>query len=148
MAMGQWKRERQQELWVATSDVAQTPRHVFYERLNQLPGLQEALWLDMGVSCEILRGGTIQRGDTVRIIDTRHAAVVQDPHPPSFYIPPKQRTAEMVRAAMASKRALHQTLLVHDPEGAARLQASYQKVGLTFWPRAAGDPGTNANGAA
>ncbi len=36
MAMGHWKRERQQELWVATSDVAQTPRHAFYERLNQL----------------------------------------------------------------------------------------------------------------
>lgn len=47
MAMGQWKRERQQELWVAATDVARTPRHVFYERLNQL--LAEAkfdAWLE------------------------------------------------------------------------------------------------------
>lgn len=36
MAMGHWKRERQQELWIATPDVAPTTRHVFYERLNQL----------------------------------------------------------------------------------------------------------------
>lgn len=36
MAMGQWKRERQPELWIATQDVVQTTRHVFYERLNQL----------------------------------------------------------------------------------------------------------------
>ena len=123
----------------------------YNERLNQLPGLQEALWLDMGVSCEILRGGTIQRGDAVRIIDDcqhpqqPHHGGVQDPHVPSFYVPPKQRTAAMVRAAVADKRALHQQLLVQDPEGAARLQASYQKVGLSFWPLAARDPETKSD---
>jgi len=32
----------------------------YNERMNvSLPGLQDALWLDMGVSCEILQGGTI-----------------------------------------------------------------------------------------
>jgi transposase len=36
MALGRRKRECQQELWVATTDVARAPRHVFYERLNQL----------------------------------------------------------------------------------------------------------------
>ena len=34
MALGRRKTERQQELWVATQDLAQTPRHAFYERLN------------------------------------------------------------------------------------------------------------------
>lgn len=30
------KRERQQDLWIATSDVVQTPANVFYDRLNQI----------------------------------------------------------------------------------------------------------------
>ena len=38
MALGRRKTERQQELWVATCDVARAPRHVFYGRLNQLLG--------------------------------------------------------------------------------------------------------------
>ena len=38
MAMGRWPRERQQELWIATEQMSPTPRHVFYERLNQLLG--------------------------------------------------------------------------------------------------------------
>ena len=37
MAMGtRRKRERQQDLWIATSDVVETPANVFYDRLNQL----------------------------------------------------------------------------------------------------------------
>ena len=36
MAMGRW--ERQQEFWIATEQMSPTPRHVFYERLNQLLG--------------------------------------------------------------------------------------------------------------
>ena len=30
------KRERQQDLWIATSDVVQTPGNAFYDRLNQI----------------------------------------------------------------------------------------------------------------
>ncbi len=30
------KRERQQDLWIATSDVVETPANVFYDRLNQI----------------------------------------------------------------------------------------------------------------
>ena len=40
MSMGRWKRERQQEFWLATSDVARAPQHVFYDRLGSL--LREA----------------------------------------------------------------------------------------------------------
>ena len=36
MGMGRRPTERQQELWVATQQMAAAPRHVFYERLNRL----------------------------------------------------------------------------------------------------------------
>ncbi|MFK7817685.1 MAG: transposase, partial [Planctomycetaceae bacterium] len=36
MALRKRKSEEQQELWVATSDIAKAPRHVFYDRLNGL----------------------------------------------------------------------------------------------------------------
>ena len=36
MALGRRESERQQELWVATRDLAAAPRHVFYERLNRI----------------------------------------------------------------------------------------------------------------
>lgn len=36
MALGRKKEERQQEFWVAMQDLAQTPRHAFYEHLNRL----------------------------------------------------------------------------------------------------------------
>jgi transposase len=37
MAMGtRQKRERQQDLWIATSDVVETPANAFYDRLNQI----------------------------------------------------------------------------------------------------------------
>ena len=36
MALRKKKTEEQQELWVATADIAKAPRHVFYDRLNKL----------------------------------------------------------------------------------------------------------------
>jgi transposase len=36
MAMGKRKRERQQDLWIASADVAEAPSHPFYRKLNQL----------------------------------------------------------------------------------------------------------------
>jgi len=36
MSMGKRERERQGDLWLATSDLAQSPGHPFYERLNAL----------------------------------------------------------------------------------------------------------------
>jgi transposase len=39
MAMGtRKKRERQQELWIASQDVVESPRNVFYDRLNSILG--------------------------------------------------------------------------------------------------------------
>jgi transposase len=36
MALGKRRESRQQELWIAAEELARTPRHVFYERLNRL----------------------------------------------------------------------------------------------------------------
>src|SRR5712675_108559 len=36
MAMGTRKRERQQDLWIASKDVVETPANAFYDRLNQI----------------------------------------------------------------------------------------------------------------
>jgi len=36
MALGRRAKERQQALWVAVSELAPAPRHIFYERLNAL----------------------------------------------------------------------------------------------------------------
>ena len=37
MAMGtRRKRERQQDLWIVTSDIVETPGNAFYDRLNQM----------------------------------------------------------------------------------------------------------------
>src|SRR5713226_4083320 len=36
MAMGTRKRERQQDLWIATKDVVETPANAFYDRLNAI----------------------------------------------------------------------------------------------------------------
>ena len=36
VALRKKKTQEQQELWVATTDIAQAPRHVFYDRLNKL----------------------------------------------------------------------------------------------------------------
>ena len=38
MAMGTLRQEGQQEVWVATKDVVESPRNVFYDRLNEIPG--------------------------------------------------------------------------------------------------------------
>ena len=40
MSMGNRDRARQADLWLATSDLAQSPGHAFYERVNGL--LKEA----------------------------------------------------------------------------------------------------------
>jgi hypothetical protein len=41
MAMGtRQKRERQEELWVVSSEVVSSPAHAFYDRLNQILRLE------------------------------------------------------------------------------------------------------------
>ncbi len=36
MSMGRRQQQRQADLWIATTDLAHAPGHVFYDKLNQL----------------------------------------------------------------------------------------------------------------
>ncbi len=44
MAMGRREKEQQGDLWLPTTDLARSPGHPFYERVNQL--LREATFDD------------------------------------------------------------------------------------------------------
>ena len=70
MAMGtRRKRERQQDLWIATSDVVETPANVFYDRLNQAHKAEHAVDLTSGALLAL----TLQpanEGDTTTIHKT------------------------------------------------------------------------------
>ncbi|MCX7394779.1 MAG: hypothetical protein NTW75_11705 [Planctomycetales bacterium] len=47
MAMGHWRTEQQQEFWIATDELSQTPRHVCYQRVNEwLAKAEFASWLE------------------------------------------------------------------------------------------------------
>jgi len=47
MAMGHWQTEQQQEFWIATDELSQTPRHLFYQRVNEwLAKAEFASWLE------------------------------------------------------------------------------------------------------
>ena len=107
---------------------------MYNERKNGIPGLMEALWNDAGVSCQVLQGGRIAVGDAVVILE--ELMDTDEGHQsPGFFVRPSQRTAAMVRSALAKSRLAKAELLELDREGVERVQASYSSVGLTFWPR-------------
>ena len=100
--------------------------------------MRSAIWNEAGVNCEIVRGGKIHPGDAVRAVPGSY-----DPERcedggkgDTFYLRPKLRSFEQVKAGKRGLAALHQRLLKTDPEGAARVQAAYATVGLSFFPRA------------
>jgi MOSC domain-containing protein YiiM len=110
---------------------------MYNERKNQTPGLMEALWDAGGVSCEVLEGGDIAVGDEVTVGHPNGEGLPVDAGHRSegFFIRPSKRTAAMVRDALEGSRALHGKLFASDPEGVDRAQASYDSVGLSFWPK-------------
>lgn len=110
---------------------------MYNERRNQTPGLMEALWDAGGVSCEVIEGGEISVGDEVTVHPNNDEGLQVDPgHRTSgFWVRPSKRTAQMVREALEESKAVHKEMLVSDPEGVARAQASYESVGLSFWPK-------------
>jgi MOSC domain-containing protein YiiM len=108
---------------------------MYNERKNCIPGMMKAIWNESGVSCEVLTGGPIGVGDVVEILDEK-GKVDDGNQPPGYYVPPSRRTTEMVTEAIKRKREEKKMLLeICDPEGVARVEASYGTVGLTFWPR-------------
>jgi MOSC domain-containing protein YiiM len=121
---------------------------MYNERKNGIPGMMEAIWNESGVSCQVLVGGSISVGDSVQIIpvppvplngEDANANVLEatDPgnQPPGYYVPPSKRTTKMVMGALQMMRETKKQLAATDPEGVARVEVSYQSVGLSFWPR-------------
>lgn len=108
---------------------------MYNERKNGIKGLMEAIWNQSGVSCQVLTGGTIAVGDTVEILKKQNGMVDDGIQPPGYYTPPSKRTTGMVTGAMKMMREEKKKLLEIDPEGVKRVEASYQTVGLTFWPK-------------
>lgn len=110
---------------------------MYNERKNQTPGLMEALWDAGGVSCEVLEGGDIAVGDEVTVGHPNAEGLPVDAghRPESFFIRPSKRSAAMVREALEESKTLHAELVASDPEGVDRAQASYESVGLSFWPK-------------
>lgn len=110
---------------------------MYNERKNQIPGLMECLWETGGVSCEIIRGGTIRVGDTMKILSTyttddNNRIPTDGGKPDGFYIRPKLRTAAIVKAMLEGKNRTKERLMETDKEGLLRLQRGYESVGLKY----------------
>lgn len=109
---------------------------MYNERKNQTPGLMDALWDAGGVSCEILEGGQISIGDVISIHSNTEGHLIDAGHrSKGFFTRPSKRTAGMVREELEEKKTIYQEFSVIDPKGVERIQASYESVGLSFWPK-------------
>lgn len=108
---------------------------MYNERKNGVPGMMESIWNEAGVSCQVLVGGPISEGDSVKILMHVNEEIDDGYQPPGYYIPPSKRTATMVKEALAISREHLKTFSESDPEGVERARMAYETVGLTFWPR-------------
>jgi MOSC domain-containing protein YiiM len=111
---------------------------MYNQKKNCIPGMMEALWDAGGVSCEVIDGGDISVGDVASIHANQEGYLV-DPGKQSlgFFVRPSERSAEMVRDALESKKRLYNELVEVDNEGVQRAQQSCESVGLSFWPKSA-----------
>ncbi len=118
---------------------------MYNEKRNDVPGLMEALWEDAGVSCEIVKSGSVSVGASVRIASEKDLSRVSHTKPPSFFVRPSKRGAVDVKEKYAELDTLRKELEAKDPEGARRLEAAYNSVGLTFFPRRRLDEGKSSH---
>ena len=80
------------------------------ERRTGLVGLEEALWEDGGISCEIVQSGTIRCGDTVASVPGSYSAQrICTPKVPAFFVRPSERTAEHLAELAEMNAALQQS---------------------------------------
>jgi MOSC domain-containing protein YiiM len=85
------------------------------QRRSGLAGLEEALWDDGGVSCEIVSGGWIRQGDLVRAVAGSYSPEqISTPKVPAFFVRPSQRTAED-HTALAEMNAALAQMVVGEP---------------------------------
>lgn len=110
---------------------------MYNERKNKIKGMMEAIWMEAGVCCQILQGGSIAKGDSITILpydDAFKSMLDPGSHSPGFIIPPSRRTKEMVFATIQAKKKQKELLMQLDPEGVKITQESYASVGLQMWP--------------
>lgn len=131
--------------FVACSLLHTPPAHARASRAKSpLPSRQlEAIFDVSGVSCEVLQGGVVAVGDAVcpEPADSPAHATVRDlgSQPPGYFVRPSKRTAGMLRGASLHMAGTLERVMKDDPDGAVRVEAAYESVGLRFWPASSWD---------
>lgn len=111
---------------------------MYNERKNGIPGMMESIWMEAGVSCQVLEGGSIAINDCVTISPLeKDVKLCLDPGDQfsGYYVPPSKRSAEMVKNSLNRMKDAYKTLIKTDPEGIKRGQDAYASVGLKLWPK-------------
>ena len=108
---------------------------MYNERKNGRAGLMEATWDVGGLSCEVVKGGTLKAGDTVSILDAYPARMDEGHQAPGFFMRPSTRTRKQVVQAQQMQQAALPKLLEVDPNGVARALESFHSVGLQLFKR-------------
>lgn len=117
-------------------------------------GLMDALWDSAGVGCEILQGGTLRVGDRVRVVPGTHQPERCDSRgnittkSEVYFLRPKLRTAEQVRAQRRGLAEIHEAMRRRDPEGERRVAEAHAAAGIKFWPGPAADRARGSSAAA
>ena len=85
---------------------------MYNEKRNCRPGLMEAVWIEAGINCEVLRGGTLRDGDEVMVLPDSFTPYQIDGglQSPGFFTRPSERTAEEVNERLGMQ-ALHEKAL-------------------------------------
>lgn len=75
------------------------PPCMYNEKRNCRPGMMEAVWLEAGVNCEVVRGGTLREGDQVKLKPDsfRPDKIDCGLQSSGFFTRPSKRTAQQVR---------------------------------------------------
>ena len=111
---------------------------MYNERKVERAGLMEALWDFCGVSCEVVQGGKIRRGDRVVIgstVDPERIDAGLAERQVGFLVRPSQRTLAMSRGLRDARSAVLSRLLKVDPGGVVRGIESYHTVGLQLFAK-------------
>ena len=111
---------------------------MYNERKVERAGLMEALWDCCGVSCEVVEGGLLRRGDRVVVgdmVDAERVDAGLAERQAGFLVRPSQRTLAMSRGLRDARSAVLSRLLKVDPGGVVRGIESYHTVGLQLFPK-------------
>jgi MOSC domain-containing protein YiiM len=114
---------------------------MYNERKNGLPGMMDTLWDSAGVSAEVVRGGELTVGDTLRVVPgSRDESRIRHGKSEDFFTRPSKRSAAVVRAQRDGLAAAKPKMEAKDPVGVRRIAEAYASVGIGFWPTARREP--------